>query len=65
VLPGAAGKFVFQLQGQSGASYILQNSTRLNTGWTSIATNTLAAPVKNFTNTISTVSQFWRALWQP
>ena len=64
-LPVAAGKFIFQIQGQSGASYILQRSTNLNLGWTAVSTNLLAAPAKNFTNVISGSQQFWRAQWQP
>ena len=65
VQPVTSGKFIFQLQGQPGASYVLQSSTNLNAGWTAVATNTLVTATKNFTNTIFPASQFWRALWQP
>ena len=56
------GQFAFQLQGQSGASYILQYSADLSS-WTNWSINTLSGPTANFTNAISGPQQFWRALW--
>ncbi|MGO8836876.1 MAG: alpha-L-arabinofuranosidase [Limisphaerales bacterium] len=64
--PPAANKFVFQIQGQSGVPYIVQQSTDLTT-WTSVSTNTLTASTLNLTNTMLTAPpwQFWRVIWQP
>jgi hypothetical protein len=59
------GKFVFQLQGQPGARYVLQSCTNMNSAWTSASTNTLAGFAQNFTNNFSGTQQFWRALWLP
>ena len=64
VLPVPPGMFGFQLQGQSGARYVLQYSTDL-TSWTNGFTNTLSGPTRNFTNSLSGEKQFWRALWLP
>ena len=61
----AAGQFVFQLQGQPGARYVLQYATNLNTGWKSYSTNTLSAFTQNFTNVLFGAQQFWRAQWLP
>lgn len=65
ILP-ATGRFVFQLQGQTGVPYILQNSTNLLT-WTSVSTNTLSTGTINITNSTasSTPAQFWRTVWLP
>jgi alpha-L-arabinofuranosidase len=62
----AANQFVFQLQGQTGVPYIIQNSTNL-TAWTSISTNTSPSGTLNITNSVSpsTPAQFWRAVWLP
>jgi hypothetical protein len=62
----AAGQFVFQLQGQTGVPYIIQNSTNL-TDWTSISTNTPPTGTMYLTNSVdpSTPAQFWRAVWLP
>jgi hypothetical protein len=62
VQPVPPGQFAFQLQGQSGASYVLQYSTDL-ASWTNWSTNTLSSSTANFTNSISGPQQFWRALW--
>ena len=64
--PPAANQFVFQLQGQTGVPYIIQNSTDLIT-WSSISTNTSPTGTLNITNTVapSTPVQFWRAIWLP
>ena len=43
VMPAAPGQFVFQLQGQTGATYYSQSSSNL-TSWTSFSTNTLSGP---------------------
>jgi hypothetical protein len=59
------GKFNFQLQGQPNASYVLQYSTNLNSGWISAATNTLSGFTQNLTNSIFGAQQFWRAQWLP
>jgi hypothetical protein len=64
VLPVPQGKFGFQLQGQSGARYVLQYCTNL-TSWTSWSTNTLSGTTANFTNSSSGPKQFWRVLWLP
>ena len=66
VLPAASGQFTFQLQGQSGVSYVVQTSTNL-IAWTSISTNLLTGASTNFTNAVPPGSgrKFWRALWQP
>ncbi|MGH7994073.1 MAG: hypothetical protein ACREDQ_11190, partial [Limisphaerales bacterium] len=57
---------VLQLQGQSGAPYVIQSSPDLMT-WTPVSTNTLVGSTLNITNLISPDSpqQFWRAVWQP
>jgi hypothetical protein len=60
-----AGKFVFQLQGQPGARYVLQYATNLNLAWKSYSTNTLSAFTQNFSNLVSGSPQFWRAQWLP
>lgn len=59
------GKFIFQLQGQPGARYVLQSSTNLNSAWISATTNTLSGSTQNFTNNSSGNQQFWRAFWLP
>jgi hypothetical protein len=60
------GQVVLQLQGQSGAPYVIQSSPDLLT-WTPVSTNTLVGSTLNITNLISPDSpqQFWRAVWQP
>jgi alpha-L-arabinofuranosidase len=65
-LPPVASQFVFQLEGQAGVPYIIQNSTNLVT-WTSISTNKFIAGTMNFTNSLASSfpRQFWRAIWQP
>ncbi len=64
VLPVPPGMFGFQLQGQSGARYVLQCSTDL-ASWTNWSTNSLSGSTANFTNSISGARQFWRAQWLP
>ena len=67
VLPaGQPNQFVFQLQGQPGVPYVIQNSADL-LGWNSIATNTLVGSTAWFTNTIkpNVPLLFWRAVWRP
>ncbi len=64
VLPVPRGMFGFQLQGQSGARYVLQYSPDL-VSWTNGFTNTLSGPTANFTNSSSSSKQFWRAMWLP
>ncbi len=62
----AASQFVFQLQGQTGVPYIIQNSTDLIT-WTSVSTNTPPTGTLTITNSVdpSVPVQFWRAVWLP
>jgi hypothetical protein len=62
--PVPPGKFTFQLQGQSGARYLLQYSTDL-ANWSNWSTNTLSGSTATFTNFISGPQLFWRAVWQP
>ena len=57
-----------QLQGQSGAQYVVQSSTNLNSQtWTPVATNTLSGSTATIGISISasTPEQFYRAVWQP
>jgi len=62
----ATNQFVFQLQGQTGVPYIVQNSTDLVT-WTAISTNLLPTGIRNLTNSADSRPpvQFWRAIWLP
>ena len=66
VLPSATGKFAFQLNGQSGVTYVLQNSTDM-INWDSATTNTLAGSTLDVTNAAAPgiPQQFWRAIWFP
>jgi hypothetical protein len=65
-IPPTTNQFIFQVQGQTGVPYVIQQSTNLTT-WTSVSTNTPAASMFNVTNPISaaTPQQFWQVLWQP
>jgi alpha-N-arabinofuranosidase len=60
------GQFVFQLTGQPGVPYVLQNSTDLSR-WTTVSTNVLTESTLNITNTVvaGPTQQFWRAAWLP
>jgi len=60
------GQLRLTLQGQPGASYIIQSSPDLKT-WTLISTNTLSAAATNINLSISgaATDQFYRALWKP
>ncbi len=64
--PAGANQFIFQLQGQTGVPYVVQQSSNL-TAWTSVSTNTLPTGTLNLTNTLLAAPsrQFWRAIWQP
>ena len=62
--PISSDKFIFLLQGQSGARYALQVSSNL-TSWTNWSTNTLSGSTAYFTNSMTGSQQFWRALWLP
>jgi alpha-N-arabinofuranosidase len=64
--PSGSGQFVFQLQGQAGVPYIIQNSTDL-INWTSISTNMPSTGTLYITNSVnpSMPTQFWRAVWLP
>jgi len=61
----AAGKFSAQIQGQVGATYILQNATNLTGPWTTMATNKMFSSLQAFTNSLGSGLQFWRAAWFP
>jgi hypothetical protein len=63
----AGGQFVFQLLGDAGVPYVVQQSSNLLT-WTTISTNLLPGGVLNVTNPIMSdpsATVFWRSLWQP
>jgi len=55
-----------QLQGQSGAPYIIQRSPDL-LNWSAVATNTLVGSSTNVPAPVApgTPAQFFRAVWQP
>jgi len=57
-----AGPFVFELQGQSGGTYVIERATNALTG-RSVSTNTLTGASMLFTNPVSAgeVSRLWRA----
>src|ERR1035437_4905508 len=63
-IAATGGKFIFQLQGQTGVPYQIQTSTNL-IAWTSNATVTLSGTTWNVTNNISSGAKFWRAVWLP
>ena len=63
-LPTAEGKFILELQGQTGVPYQIQISTNL-VSWTSNTTITLSSPTGNWTNTVSSGAKFWRVVWLP
>lgn len=58
----AAGPFVFELQGQSGATYVIESSINALT-WQPDSTNTLTSASRFFTNTVPAgqASRLWRA----
>ena len=64
--PQPGGQFVFQLQGQPGARYCVQNSQNLSV-WTTVSTNWLTGTTLNLTNPVPAgeAISFWRAVWQP
>lgn len=64
VRSGSPTQLVFQLQGQTGVPYQIQSSTNL-VSWTSNSTVTLAGTTGTVTNTLSSVANFWRAVWLP
>ena len=66
ILSSSNSRFVFQLQGDTNAPYVIQISSNLMT-WISVSTNTLPGGTLNLTNPIAPGAsrQFWRALWQP
>ena len=61
----AAGKFSAQIQGQVGATYILQNATNFTGPWTTMTTNKMVSSLQAFTNSLGSGLQFWRAAWFP
>jgi hypothetical protein len=57
-----------QLQGQSGAPYVIQCTTNLNPpAWTPVATNTLSGNSQTISIAVSpnAPAQFYRAVWEP
>ena len=64
--PQPGGQFVFQIQGQPGTRYYVQNSTNL-TDWSTVSTNVLTAATASVTNPVPAGigMSFWRAVWQP
>jgi len=64
--PPAGGLLLLQLQGQPGASYVVQVSTNLS-AWTAVSTNALGTNnAVILTNALPAGPgrTFWRALWQ-
>jgi hypothetical protein len=66
LLQQPAGHFVFQLQGQQSADFIVQKSSDL-VNWIPVSTNTAAGSPIQITNDVppGTTQQFWRAVWKP
>ena len=64
--PQPGGQFAFQLQGQPGVRYYVQNATNLG-AWTTVSTNRLTGTTLNLTNPVPAQAaiSFWRAVWQP
>ena len=60
----ASGNFSFQLNGQTGVTYVVYSSTDL-VNWSPIQTNTLVDTSTNFTFPGSNALQFYRAQWLP
>jgi alpha-L-arabinofuranosidase len=64
--PQSSGHFVFQVNGQSGVPYVIETCTNLLSPiWTAISTNTSASGAFSVTNSVSSTSRFYRAVWQP
>lgn len=64
--PQAAGQFIFQVNGQSGVPYVIENCTNLlSPNWTAISTNTSASGPFSVTNSVSSMPRFYRAVWRP
>jgi hypothetical protein len=62
----ASGRFIFEVEGQSGVPYVIQTCTNLvSPNWMALSTNTSAAGPFRLTNSISSVPRFYRAVWQP
>ncbi len=60
-----AGKFIFQLQGQTGVPYQIQTSTNLS-AWVSNSTVMLTNTTTwTLTNSTAPGAKFWRAVWLP
>jgi len=66
VRPSVPGQFVFQLSGQSGATYVVQHSPDL-VNWDPGTSYTLTGNALNLTNQVvaGAGGQFWRALVPP
>jgi alpha-N-arabinofuranosidase len=66
-VPGSSSnQFTFDIQGQAGISYVIQNSGDL-VNWISRTTNTLSANSLSITNLVPSdaAMNFWRAVWLP
>ncbi|HXD00771.1 MAG TPA: hypothetical protein VN048_15625, partial [Verrucomicrobiae bacterium] len=60
----SGNSLVLQLQGQTGAPYVVETSSNL-ASWSPVSTNMLNTSPMTVTNTISASAQFWRAYWKP
>ncbi|HSU53229.1 MAG TPA: hypothetical protein VLT36_04140, partial [Candidatus Dormibacteraeota bacterium] len=68
VLQAQPTSILLQLQGESGASYIIQSASNVvGSIWTPIATNLLSGTSSNITVSVApgATRQFYRALWVP
>jgi alpha-L-arabinofuranosidase len=63
-MSASGNSLVLQLQGQTGAPYVIETSANL-TSWSPVSTNMLNTSPMNVTNTVSASAQFWRAYWKP
>lgn len=61
-----ARQFIFQVEGQPRVPYVIQACTNLNSpNWVAVFTNKPASGAFDLTNSVSSVPQFYRAVWQP
>ena len=63
-MSASGNSLVIQLQGQTGAPYVIETSSNLAT-WSPVSTNMLNTSPMTVTNTVSASAQFWRAYWKP
>jgi alpha-L-arabinofuranosidase len=61
------GQITLLLQGQPGASYVLETSSKCMSGWVPVSTNFLSEPTCTLTETLKPEvgGQYWRAVWVP